>query len=216
MTQARAGAPTTSGRSAEFWGYVMWSLAGLAILVPELIAVFAIADWPTISATIGHLETRHAWVRLVVVFVIVVLAYYAVPQLARSPEEPAVIGGRRLTANGWATTDPEAVGYHGMGGYLVFAMSAFAIGVVFAAGARAMSPDSFAGGYVLYGIIAVVWVIAPSVLAMFFAREVPFPTLFRTLAYLGRRAPWLAAVVLALLVILLIHLAFYPWPQVGY
>ncbi|RDI66550.1 hypothetical protein [Nocardia pseudobrasiliensis] len=216
MTEVVAGAPTTRGRSAEFWGYLMWGLAGLAILVPELVAVFAVADWPTISATIGHLETRHDWVRLIVVFVIVVLAYYAVPQLAKDPQTPCVVHGRQVTANGRLTANVAEVGYQGMGGYLVFALAAFAFGVVFAAGARAVDSDSYAGGYVLYGIIAVVWVILPSVLAMFFAREVPFPTLFRTLAYLGRRAHWLAAVVLALLVILLIHLAFYPWPQLDY
>ncbi|MFI5780469.1 hypothetical protein [Nocardia sp. NPDC051570] len=216
MTQVAAGAPTTQGRSAEFWGYVMWGLAGLAILVPELMSIFSIADWPTISATVGHLEARHDWVRLIVVFVIVALAYYAVPQLAKRPDAAGMVGGRQVTANGRLTADIEAVGYQNMGGYLVFAFVAYAVGVAFAAGARAVHPGTFLGGYVLYGIIALVWVIIPSALAMFLAREVAFPTLFRTLAYLGRRAHWLAAVVLALLVILLIHLAFYPWPQLDW
>ncbi|MCX4095469.1 hypothetical protein [Nocardia sp. alder85J] len=214
MTDAVAVVPATGGRSAEFWGYLMWGLAGLAVAVPELIAVFRIADWPTISATIGHLEIRHSWVRLAVVFVIVVVAYYAVPQLITSPTRAGVVGGRQVTANGRMTTDPDEVRYQGMGGYLVLAIAALVVGVGFAAGARQMHPGTFVGAYVLYGLIAVMWVIVPSLLAAFRAREVPFPTLFRTIGYLERRAHPLAAVLLALLVILLLHLAFYPWPRV--
>ncbi|MBF6330469.1 hypothetical protein [Nocardia transvalensis] len=214
MTEVTAGAPVTSGRSAEFWGYVMWGLAGLAILVPEMVAVFHLADWPTISETIGHLARQNDWVRVLVVFVIVVLAYYSVPQLNRNPELPSVVAGRQVTANGRITPDIDTVGYHGMGGYLVLALIVYTAGVVFAAGAREMHPGTFVGAYVLYGLIALMWVIAPSVLAMFFSREVPFPTLFRTIGYLERRFHPLGAVLLALLVILLIHLAFYPWPRI--
>ncbi|MEV5652278.1 hypothetical protein AB0L57_28860 [Nocardia sp. NPDC052254] len=216
MAEVSAGAvsaPVVAGRSAEFWGYLMWGLAGVVIAVPELIAVFGLADWPTISNTVGHLESQHSWVRLLVVFVIVVLAYYSLPQLAMPPQRPGALPGRTTTANGRMTVDPDAVRTEGIGGYLVLAGAALAAAIAFAAGARAVDPGSYTGAYVLYGTIAVMWVILPSVLSMFFAREVPFPTLFRTVGYLERRAGFVAAAVLGLLAILLIHLALYPWPR---
>ena len=52
----------------------------------------------------------------------------------------------------------------------------------------------------------------PNIAAYFFAKDVPFTTLFFTLRSLGRRLQLVAALVAALLVILLLHLAFYPWP----
>lgn len=216
MTEVVAGTRETAGRSAEFWGYLMWGLAALAIAAPELASIFGLGDWPTISATVGHLESAHSWVRLIVAFVIVVLGYYAVPQLIMHPEAPQITPtGRQVTANGRATRDAGAVRYHGLGGYLVLALAGLVVGVVFAAGARHIHPGTFVGAYVMYGLIAVLWVIVPSALAMFFAREVPFPTLFRTVGYLERRAHPLAAVLLALLVILLLHLTLYPWPRFG-
>ncbi|WP_040803699.1 hypothetical protein [Nocardia concava] len=207
--------PTTAGRSVEFWGYCMWGLAGLAIAVSELASVFSLASWPTISNTIGHLETQHAWVRLVVVAVIVLLAYYAVPQLA-TPPEPVVqeVGGRTLTANGRVTKSDSPITLLGAG-YLLTAVGTYVFGVLFAAADRGMHGNSYLGAYVLYGLIALMWVIVPSILAMFFSRDVPFPTLFRTVGYLERRAHPVAAILLAGLVVLLIHLAFYPWPVVA-
>lgn len=216
MTEAvgNGAAPTAAGRSAEFWGYLMWGLAGLAVAVPELASVFRLAGWPTISATIGHLQTQHSWVRLVVVFVIVVAAYYAVPQLTIDPEPVArTVGGRPVTPNGRITTESADVRLLGVG-YLVAAAVALLLGVLFAAGDRHMSPDSYLGAYVLYGVIGLAWIVIPSVLSLVFSRDVPFPTLFRTIGYLERRAHPFAAVLLAALVVLLLHLALYPWPRV--
>jgi len=216
MTEVVPDVREAGGRSAEFWGYLMWGLAALAIAGPELASVFRLGDWPTISATVGHLESAHSWVRLIVTFVIVVLGYYAVPQLIMHPEtKQAVLAGRQCTANGRYTRDASAVRSEGMGGYLVLAVAALVVGVIFAAGARHIHSGTFVGAYVMYGLIAVLWVIVPSVLALFFGREVPFPTLFRTIGYLERRAHPVAAVLLALLVILLLHLTLYPWPRFG-
>ncbi|MFI1914893.1 hypothetical protein [Nocardia sp. NPDC020380] len=207
--------PTAAGRSVEFWGYSMWGLAGLAIAGPELASVFRLAGWPTISNTIGHLETQHAWVRLVVVAVISVLAYYAVPQLAIDPKPiPASVGGRTLTVNGRIAKPDSPITLLGAG-YLLTAVATFAFGIAFAATDRGMHPGSYVGAYVLYGLIALMWVIVPSVLALFFSRDVPFPTLFRTIGYLERRAHPAAALILAGLVVLLIHLSFYPWPKIN-
>ncbi|MGW2661001.1 hypothetical protein ACWCW7_08555 [Nocardia tengchongensis] len=205
---------TAAGRSVEFWGYCMWGLAALAIAVSELASVFGLAGWPTISNTVGHLETQHSFVRLIVVSVIVLLAYYAVPQLTATPE-PVVrqVAGRTITVNGRVTKTDSVITLLGAG-YLTAAFATYAFGVLFAITDRGMNPHSYLGAYVLYGLIALMWVILPSVLAMVFSRDVPFPTLFRTIGYLERRAHPVAAILLAGLVVLLIHLAFYPWPRV--
>jgi hypothetical protein len=42
----------------------------------------------------------------------------------------------------------------------------------------------------------------------------PFPTLFAVLAGVERRWPPVALVILAGLVVLLAHLALYPWPDI--
>ncbi len=69
-------------------------------------------------------------------------------------------------------------------------------------------------GYVLYGLIALVWIIVPSGLAFWFAKDVAFPTVFRTIDYLERRLHFVAVLLLVGFVILLIHLALYPWPNI--
>jgi hypothetical protein len=69
-------------------------------------------------------------------------------------------------------------------------------------------------GYIIYGLIAVVFVIGPSVAASVAGKEAPFPTLFRTVAYLERRQHWVALLILAGLAVLAVHLAMYPWPDI--
>jgi hypothetical protein len=66
---------------------------------------------------------------------------------------------------------------------------------------------------VLYGSIAVFGIVVPSVLAVV-GCDVSFPTLFATVQALERRARVVAAIVAAGFAILLVHLAFYPWPDV--
>ena len=65
----------------------------------------------------------------------------------------------------------------------------------------------------LYSLIAVFWVVVPNLLSYWFKKDVPFTTLFFTVRCLGRRLQLVAALVAALLVILLLHLALYPWPS---
>jgi hypothetical protein len=69
-------------------------------------------------------------------------------------------------------------------------------------------------GYAIYGTLFVLGVVVPSVLAYAFGRDVPFPTLFRTVALLRRRAHWVAVVIVAGLTVLAVHLALYPWPDI--
>jgi hypothetical protein len=94
--------------------------------------------------------------------------------------------------------------------YVPLALAAIAVGSIIAA---IVSGDYWVEGYVIYGLIAIFLVIIPNVLAYWFAREVPWPTLLTTIVNLERRWRPAAVVVLAGLVILLLHLALPPWPD---
>jgi hypothetical protein len=67
--------------------------------------------------------------------------------------------------------------------------------------------------YAIYVTLTITGVVIPSALAYWWNRVLAIPTLFAALAYLRARAAWIAALVVALLVVLLFHLAFYPWPN---
>ena len=78
---------------------------------------------------------------------------------------------------------------------------------------RSPSDNRFLVGYVLYSLIGIFWVVVPNSAAYFLKKDIPFTTMFFTVRSLGRRLQFVAALVAALLVILLLHLAFYPWPS---
>jgi hypothetical protein len=65
----------------------------------------------------------------------------------------------------------------------------------------------------MYVTLTITGVVIPSALAYWWNRVLAIPTLFATLAYLRARAAWVATLVVALLVVLLFHLALYPWPN---
>jgi cytochrome bd-type quinol oxidase subunit 2 len=79
---------------------------------------------------------------------------------------------------------------------------------------RAHGNAPFIGAYILYGTVAVVWVIVPSVVAYLGVKEVGFPTFVWTLHHVYHRWPFRAVILLAALTVLLIHLALYPWPSI--
>jgi hypothetical protein len=196
----------TVSRHDEINGYWFWGLVALFIGVPELLAAFsktlrADIPWPTISNLVGRdLERHHHWVALLVVGVIVIITAHA---LTFPPAKKKA--GRALR-----NPRKEAARLPGGGRY---------IAVVAAAGAAAGFGASAAGanknelGYAIYITLTVLGVLVPSALAYWWNRVLAIPTLFATLAYLRERAGWAAALVVALLVILMLHLAFYPWPN---
>jgi hypothetical protein len=81
-------------------------------------------------------------------------------------------------------------------------------------------------GYVLYGLIGLLWIVVPSVLAFALAKDIPFPTFYRTVNNLedwlasrkrgaGPTLAWLTSyLILTGLVILLLHLTLYPFPNI--
>ena len=226
------------------WGYLVWLIAAGVIGIPEIIA----AKWShwlpftTISTMVGHLERRHNWVELIVV-ALIVLVVFSLARL-RPPYRPdsatdrapadefqRTPGGRLAASTPVDEKDPRA--YDEDPAPFAFTVSAVLSLVAIAFGTWAATKwwdDSrhFQPAYVLYGSLALLWVAVPSFVALVFQRDVPFPTMFRTIGNfetwlserrwpgsLGPKLAWLVAyVIFAGLAILVLHLTLYPYPNI--
>ena len=69
-------------------------------------------------------------------------------------------------------------------------------------------------GYVIYGVVGLVGIVIPSILAFAANRIVQFPSLYFTITKLRHRLHAVAVIIIAGLTILAVHLAFYPWPDI--
>jgi membrane protein implicated in regulation of membrane protease activity len=200
--------------SREKWGYVVWSLVGVIIAIPEIWAAAGSPPWPTISATVGHLETLWNPVALLVVALIAAAAVHAVRYPWHRTGEIRALAGRQRrgrTENGRITKTPDDVSPVPIYAYFTLAVAAIVVGSVLAV---TLSSSRWVLAYVLYGLVAIFCIITPNILAFWFKRDVPFPTLFRTVADIEHRWYPAALVIVVGLVVLLIHLAFYPWPDI--
>lgn len=240
------------------WGYIVWLIAGAVIAVPELIAAGWSHKLPftTISTMTGHLERHHNWVELIVVALIVLVVFSIArlrpPYRAQSEREAEAADGQPAEARR-RTNDPDqfqrtpggrlaarapaddrhAADYDADLARALFTVCAvvslIAVGVGTWAATRWWDdPRHFQPAYVLYGSLGLIWLVIPSFVALVFQRDVPFPTLFRTVGNLedwlsGRKWPWtlgsklawiVAYVVFAGLAILLLHLTLYPYPDI--
>jgi len=83
---------------------------------------------------------------------------------------------------------------------------------------RGSGDDStrFRVGLALWIFIATMCVVVPSLRAYLRGKDVPFPRLRDTVRALVDRSHWLAVGLLAALVVLMIHLLFYPWPNIAH
>jgi hypothetical protein len=221
-------------------GYLIWGVAFAVIAIPELLAAagagLGFLHFKTISETTGHLERYHPWVELVVVAAIVFFAYSYFrtsphaddrPNLGRTP-------GGRLTKREHGGDDARER-FDADEPSLIFLVAAAVVlaGVAFATWAAVEWWDDerhFHPSFVLYGLLFLFWLVMPSLVVFFsgHGREVPFPTLYRTVRNLEEwleqlRLPWnlgpllawfATYVILAGLVILLIHLTLYPYPDI--
>jgi hypothetical protein len=197
----------------EVWGYGTWLFFGLVFGLPESWAGAANPPWPTLSDTIAHLERLWPGTRVVVVVLIALVAYSCVRfPPGHTGQFPARAGEppRARTGNGRLTRSPGAVSPVPALVYIPLALAVVAVGSLIAAFA---SSDTYVLGYVLYGLFAVFCVIVPNLLAYWFAAEVPFPTFFRTIADLDHRWRPAAMMIVAWLIVLMFHLAFFPWPD---
>jgi hypothetical protein len=205
--------------TTEKWGYGFWLFMGLVFGIPESWAGLANPPWPSLSDTITHLDALWPPTAVIVVAVIVIVAFYFVRVPVSPPGSLAHAGGGLgrgtvagvgRTYNGRLSKTPADISPVPALAYVPLALAAIAAGSIIAA---VTSGDFWVLGYVIYGLIAIFLVIIPNVLAYWFAREVPRPTLLATITSLERRWRPAAVVVLAGLVILLLHLALPPWPD---
>jgi hypothetical protein len=222
------------------WGYLVWVIAGVVIAVPEITAACGSAlPFTTISAMVGHLERHHTWVELLVVAAIVLAVFSTIRVRPQSRgggggdgvAQPQRTPGGRLTLRAPARVSAAAFDDEEAPGWFAFAALLSLAAVTAATWAASWwwdDPRHYQPAYVLYGLLGLLWLIVPSVLALAMATDLPFPTLFRSVANLedwlrsrtwplslGPVLGWLAAyLILAGLVILLLHLAFYPYPDI--
>jgi hypothetical protein len=213
-------------------GYLVWSLVALVIAVPEIWGTFGNPWFYSISRTTGHLEDLWTGVRAIVVALIAVAAVHAVlyrpdtPGFPR-PEVKSLLLGRSIkrTPSGRLTikegeTIKEGAGEGAPIGdftdkvaipYLVASAAGVAVAGWLAGVPRG---DQYWQGYLIYGLIAVFFVIIPNAVAYFFGRDFPFTTLFATVQSLERTRNFVTMIVIAGLAVLTFHLALYPWPDI--
>jgi hypothetical protein len=216
----------------ERWGYWVWLVFAGIVLFPELWAAFwkDSAPFPTISGTTADLEYRSPILGLVVVGVIVLCLYSALRYPVTktgvlappnpSPDDAPTYYGEdallpyRTPGGGRFTRSTTPVRELAAKLYFALAFAAILLATTIAALITG-GTDEYAVGHTLYGSILLWWVLLPSALAWpkHFAVDIPFPTLFETVRSLERRLRVLALVVTAGLVILVLHLALYPWPS---
>lgn len=223
---ARAGALSRADRlrarfrgvgARERWGYGVWLFVGLVFGVPESWAGITNPPWPALSDTVGHLEQLWHPVRVIVVALIVFIVFHAVSYPpGQTGEFPAREGEPKRVRTPCGRVARTGTGTGAASAVPVFVYFPLAVGVVAGGSiiAAIAGSDMFVLGYVIYGLIAIFLVIIPNTLAFWFATEMPFPTLHRTVANLERRWRPAAMVIVAGLVVLTFHLVFFPWPDI--
>ena len=196
---------------------------GIVIGVPEIWAAISGDDfyWPTISTTVGHLQDRWPVLTLIPVALIVGYGYSALRLRPATTALQADMSAITRTPQGRLTQsdptleqlaagEPTPICLRSSRRHTSSSRHCSSI-----AAPLAVSPNHnrFLVGYVLYSLIAIFWVIVPNIAAYWFKRDAPYTTLVVTISCLARRLTFAACLAAALLVILLIHLAFYPWPS---
>ena len=195
-------------RRAEKNGYRFWGPVVAAILVAEVLG--ALADWlhrrtileikwPTISSTVGHLETLSPILAVLVVGTLAMVAFEALTYPARRR-----VGGRAVYHR---VRQQQSTRFYDW--YVVVAIVVIGLAVSVAV----VHWDKYEVGYTIYGLFLFFGIVVPSALAYFAGRIVSFPGLIFTVRKLERRLHWVAVMVVAGLAILLVHLALYPWPD---
>jgi len=183
-----------------------------AILLVELAG--AVADWldkhfsitipwTTISGMVGHLE--ELW-PTTAVFVVGIIAPAAVYALAPPPSHRRTPRGRWLLRSG----DVRRARWYG-------APTALALSAVVGLIAVLVFDDDYHRAEVIYGALFFFGIVVPSLLPLV-RLEPGFTALFATIQNLRRQrnvVAWLATVALSGgMAILIVHLAFYPWPDI--
>jgi len=229
-------------------GYVVWGIAALVIAVPEIMAAFSPKRaFTTISEMLGHLEFLWSPTALLVIAVVVfgLLSIIrirppssgdAAPGQEGGPPSTRTAAGRLTRPDAARAVSPARFDAQAASGWFILA-AVLACAVVVVATLAAIEwwddPDHFHAAYVLYGSLAVLWIIVPSLVALVAGKDAPFPTLFRTVLNIedslrawnwnpasipvGPALAWLVSyVIVAGLVVLLLHIVLYPFPDISH
>ncbi len=204
-------------------GLVVWGIVVVVVAIPELTAAFSHNTdhlWRTISKTTGHLEARWWWVDLVVVSIIAIVALHAVvnPIPSASQADPGSRGrGLRRTPGGRVTLvkrQEPLVGPHQVtwAFTLVYLVCAAAIVVGASLWVWSRPRSGYGLEVTMYLLIALLFIIVPSIAAAGRLWVTPFTSFFATLIRIQRVNVLIGCVLIAGLAVLLIHLSLYPWP----
>jgi hypothetical protein len=197
----RLGGPVTEKerRGYQFWGPTVLLVLGVELLGSLSESFKNWIPWPTISATVGHLEKRWDWVAVIVVGLLTAVAFQALASRKRERPDGRTVreSGPPVEEESWYS--PVLVG--------LLTVVAFAVPYAF-------HVSKYRLGYTIYGTLGVFGILIPSILSVGFNRLVRFPTLFFTIDQLRHRLHAVALVLVAGLAILTVHLAFYPWPDI--
>jgi hypothetical protein len=154
---------------SEIDGYVVWGLAGLVIVVPELWATISTPPLAPLTGVLGHLSGP--W-KFIVAFLI--LSFSGQSKVGHDPPQPS----HRLTS----VQVPR-----------IRSRLYYPVGLLLVAGpclvVAATSDSKWLLAYTCYGMLAAATVIIPTALAFVLARFVVFPTFHRTLMDLSVRFP---------------------------
>ncbi len=198
------------GNWRELAGYAVWGATGAVIAVPE---IWASVDsehvpWPTISGTVGYIEYWHTWVAVIVIGILVWSVFHSVRYAG------GVAGGRRTPGGRLTRGTPQTTPIRTALAVAYYVVSVAAIIAAAWSVSSARPHDKHLLGEVLYGSIGLFGVIIPSIFGYIWRKDVPFPTLFWTIQKIEERVRLVAIVFAAGITVLLVHLAFYPWPSV--
>jgi Na+/serine symporter len=161
---------------------------------------------------VGHLESLWSPLKIILVGLIAVAAVQLLTYpLGRTGNARLAARHQSRTSNGRLTRASEG-GSEEIAWAVAYFPAAVAVTAATATVAFVLGTRSYPLGYILYGMVAVLTLIVPSVLAFWWGREVPYPTLYRTLADLDHRSHLAVTILLAGLAILAVHLVAFPWP----
>jgi hypothetical protein len=198
----------------ERWGYVFWLCVGVVFAVPELAAAAKTVPWPTLSATVGHLE--YVW-SPTGIFVVATIAA-ALAHVVQYRPDRLVPRGHRTPGGRLARrpcSQPDRIGWVGYA-YLAGAGAAVLTACLLGVFLVRKEDSRWYLAYAIWGLIALLGFVVPSVLAYFAGRDVPFPTLFRMIGNAERRVHVVGVVLIAGLAVLFVHLTLYRWPDISH
>jgi hypothetical protein len=234
----RAASPTSPGIPS----FVVWGLVAVVIAIPEIWGSVAPHWFYSISRTTGALESSWNPTRVIVVALLVAGAVVAIrrpPGAKKVPGEKR-LGVSELTADrqahhwdqhweGLSRTELGRIKADRFGPWpekrnkiVSLAMEVLAV-VALAATVLAIAlyfyapfGSPFTLSLILYSAIFLVFGVMPNLVAYFGGPDAPFRTVFYTVEWLGRLRGGIAKLIfLSGMGVLLLHLAFYPWPSVN-